>query len=46
MTSVSNEPPKHQMRIVDQIHLNPAYLHNENHDKHQAEQLWMQHTKL
>jgi hypothetical protein len=42
MESLSVEPPKHRMRITDQIHLNPAYWHNENNDK----QLWLKQTKL
>jgi hypothetical protein len=34
------------MRINDQLHLNPAYLHNEINDEQQKEQLWMKNTKL
>ena len=46
MESFSGEPPKHRMRITDQIRLNPAFLHNENNDKMQAEKLWLKQTKL
>jgi hypothetical protein len=46
MKAPSIDPPKHRMRITDQIHLNPAYLQNENNDKQQTEQLWMKQTKL
>jgi len=46
MESSTVEPPKHHMKITDQIHLNPAYLHNENKDALQTEKLWIKQTKL
>jgi hypothetical protein len=46
MKSPSTDPPRHRMRITDQIHLNPAFLHNETKDEQQAEQLWIKQTKL
>ncbi len=46
MESSTIEPPKHHMKVTDQIHLNPAYLYNENKDEQQIEHLWSKHTKL
>jgi hypothetical protein len=46
MKSSSINSPKHRMRLTDQIHLNPAYLHDENKDEQQREQLWTKQTKL
>jgi hypothetical protein len=43
---LSIEPPKHRIKITDQIHLNPAYLHHENNDEQQTEKLWIQQTKF
>lgn len=46
MSSSTVEPPRRRITITDQIHLNPAYLHNENKDDQQIEQLWIKQTKL
>ena len=46
MESESVDPPKHRMRITDQIHLNPVFLHDDNKDEQQREELWFQRTKL
>jgi hypothetical protein len=46
MKSSSINSPKHRMRITDEIHLNPAYLYNENNGEQQTEELWIKNTKL
>jgi hypothetical protein len=46
MESSTIDPPKHRMRITDQIHLNPAYLDDGGNDKQQTEELWIERTKL
>jgi len=46
MRTPSIHSPKHRMRVADEIHLNPAYLHNENYDTQSMEQEYIVRTKL